>query len=499
MQKINSCVTAAVVLVAGASFALADPPQVGNQQDKDRLATVRWPTTRQKLFTLPESVWMGSLAFSPDGRTLCIQNCLPGKKYQMVVNGKPGRVYDGCGKMEFSANSSGWAYIALDGGRYLWVINGVEQKRYAGLYHVAFSADGKQFSYTAATDKHAVLFHAGKEIKQEGLPFALAISPDGKRVAHHVGNGGKHTVMVDGVIGKPYDGILIDGMVFSPDSKRFAYTAKFRNRRFAVLDGKVSDVTYRGISVPAFSGDSQTMAYLAWGNKGRVRSVINGVEGKLYKSAMDPVFSLTGSTYAYCSQGLDGIARVVVDGKEGPELNSYTKSSLILSADGKRSAYLGAIRPNLYAYIDGKRYEDRSIGPRVGMVFSPDSKRIAFVGRSKSGHSVLVVDGKKMFAFNSIRSPVFSPDSKRVACIAMSNDDHYVWVDGLLGSRILRLPKQAHPVFTGPDTVEILECRGRTYYRTRISLGRQLKLSDDEWPEAESHEQPTDAADGGRN
>jgi hypothetical protein len=70
---------------------------------------------------------------------------------------------------------------------------------------------------------------------------ALVISPDGKRVAYMSKRGDKWRVVVDGLEGKEYDGIMRDSAVFSPDSRRVAYVG-FRG------EGCVPKAVEKGVS-----------------------------------------------------------------------------------------------------------------------------------------------------------------------------------------------------------------------------------------------------------
>jgi hypothetical protein len=96
------------------------------------------------------------------------------------------------------------------------------------------------------------------------------------------------------------------------------------------------------------------------------------------------------------------------------------KTSPVVSHNSKKVAYSAAMRSRWYAFIDGKiiggPYEGFS---PVGLLFSPDSQRVAYV--IKRGRTwIAVVDGQEQEAFFSIapRSWVFSPDSKRFAFLA---------------------------------------------------------------------------------
>ena len=66
-------------------------------------------------------------------------------------------------------------------------------------------------------------------------------------------------VVVDGVEGKQYDGILEGTPIFSPDSQRVAYEAEIGNKQFVVVDGvegKQYDVIVKGSKLIFDSADS---------------------------------------------------------------------------------------------------------------------------------------------------------------------------------------------------------------------------------------------------
>jgi len=50
--------------------------------------------------------------------------------------------------------------------------------------------------------------------------------------------GPKWCVVIDGKEGKPYDGMVIGTLVFSPDSKRVAYGVELGSKQFVVVDEK---------------------------------------------------------------------------------------------------------------------------------------------------------------------------------------------------------------------------------------------------------------------
>ncbi|HOK09764.1 MAG TPA: hypothetical protein PLJ10_08900, partial [Candidatus Hydrogenedens sp.] len=66
---------------------------------------------------------------------------------------------------------------------------------------------------------------------------SLIFSPDSRRVAYSAKRGDKWVVVVDGVEGKEYDGIGAGSLIFSPDSRRVAYSAKRGGKWVVVVDG----------------------------------------------------------------------------------------------------------------------------------------------------------------------------------------------------------------------------------------------------------------------
>ena len=169
------------------------------------------------------------------------------------------------------------------------------------------------------------------------------VSPDGKRVAQLVhrgkaelvGNpqkpsllitspGGKDFVVLDDKPGKEYYSINHVTLLFSPDSRRFAY----RGENGWALD------------------EGSTQVY-----------VIDGIEGKPYDQVKGFIFSPDSKRTAYVATKAKK-ERVVLDGAELREYDGISTAKFSFSADGKRLAY--------EAYFDGKwsRVEERGEGNR---------------------------------------------------------------------------------------------------------------------------------------
>jgi hypothetical protein len=183
--------------------------------------------------------------------------------------------------------------------------------------------------------------------------------------------------------------------------------------------------------------------------------VVDGVEGKeCGPESSDrmvpgeiPPQSLTWSPdsrhfgYSAC---WGGHSRLTVDGHE----ESFEISGLkdfprpYFSPDGSRLAYRGRAAQRCFAVIDGKPHGGRYDG--IGQfVFSPDSRRIAFVAH-RGDRRCIVLDGTERKEYEAIEPLVFSPDSTRLAFAAMWASDSFkpekVQKRGERGKHIVQLP-----------------------------------------------------------
>lgn len=67
-------------------------------------------------------------------------------------------------------------------------------------------------------------------------------------------------MVLDGIKGKEYD--YVGYPIFSPDSKRFTYTAQLEGRTFVVVDGIEGRAYQEGGHYFTFSPDSKHFAYV---------------------------------------------------------------------------------------------------------------------------------------------------------------------------------------------------------------------------------------------
>jgi hypothetical protein len=318
----------------------------------------------------------------------------------------------------------------------------------------AISKDGCHVAFSMRNDGKQVVFidgRAGGEVDCDGIGKG-SFSPDGKRFAYTAWKGSKKCfVVIDGQAGPEYDGIGIvwDELVFSPDSKRLAYAAKKGEKWVVVIDGQES-LVYDNVDtdwgMPLFSPDSKRVGYGA--EKSRKQFVvIDGQAGPEYDEIMQgtPIFSPDSKRVAYEAQKGTGHF-VVVDGQEGPDYDDIGFLSLVFSPDSKRVGYVAQRGEKRLVVIDGQASPEYDyIGWRVlhrdedsmsqpPLVFSPDSKREAYVAW-RGEKQFVVTDGQPGPEYDAIMEgrPIFSPDSKRVAYGSQKGDKQFVVIDGQAG------------------------------------------------------------------
>lgn len=150
----------------------------------------------------------------------------------------------------------------------------------------------------------------------------------------------------------------------------------------------------------------------------------------------------------------------MIDGKKQKPYDGIW--NIAFSPDSKRVGYSAFVKHRRFVVIDGKEgapyqyYASTEAGP----IFSPDSRRIAYVtSEAKSGlmkvfwvRSV-VVDETRHNQYDTINSlPIFSPDSSRVAYIAGLEKKQFVVVDGVPSAPYDHIETQ--PLFS-PDGAHI--------------------------------------------
>jgi len=252
-----------------------------------------------------EEVGVTSPVISPDSQHMAY-HARHGRKWSAFVDGAVvGGPYEAVmeGGVLFSPDSRRLAYGIEDGRAWRVVADGDESEAFTMIVKrsLTFSPDSRKLAYGAIVRERGLLsrrmevgvvvngalgaMYEYVEGKGFGLLGEIVFSPDSQRIAYGVARGGKYSWVIDGVEGRPHDGLIAgwppdgqcvgypdhgkhawrdESLVFSPDSRHFAYAAVDAGAGVVVHDGQ-ERARHAGImNVPIrFSPNSGRIAYAA--------------------------------------------------------------------------------------------------------------------------------------------------------------------------------------------------------------------------------------------
>jgi len=286
--------------------------------------------------------WLQPPVFSANGSSVgYLEVSLPERKMRAVVNGKPGEAFGEYGlSLWFSPDGLRFSYSAREGERCFHVVDGKKGEAFdnTGIDFV-FSPDGKRTAYVGFRGARRFLVVEGAPtVEIEGIvDGTLTFSPDSRRLAYGAARRDRRCYfVVDGKAGPVYDsvgaaiprglspnvtstqngyGLGGSGVVFSPDSSRFAYVADTGGKKVVVVDGKPEDVEMDFlVGGIIFSADSRRLAY-GGRQGGKFFLVVDGKKGADYDALGHFEFSQDGTHIAFVAKKGDQNV-IVVDGKQ---------------------------------------------------------------------------------------------------------------------------------------------------------------------------------------
>ncbi len=322
-------------------------------------------------------------------------------------------------------------------GKYSWIMSGTP----------VLSPDKKRMVYVATRDGSTFAVVDGVEQKAYyDIGRTPIFSPDSKRVAYAAVLEDKWVIVVDGVQGEKCDEIT-EGLTFSSDSRQIAYAAGRDGKQFAVVNG-VEQREYRRVHWVKFSPNGKRLAYEALKSNGKYIIVVDEAEGIEHNRVANHTFSPDSKRIAYIARH-DNKWTVVVDGVQGKE--RYDRiHNIVFSPDSERLAYIGVRNDRDFVGLTGETFRlkrgDQMITVLMdepqgkgqcdriyGLVFSPDSKRLAYAA-IRDGRHFAVVDGIEQEKYDGIGMPAFSPDSKHIVYSAKHEAKWLLVVDGVEGA-----------------------------------------------------------------
>lgn len=218
-----------LLLLIGTLKASASPPSIVG--------------TERYIATLHSGIASQTLRVSPDGERIAYMAKLDDGGEAVFVNDEQSPIYGGIvnDSLSFSPDSKRVAWGALRDGKKIVVVDGREYSAHNGSAEgmPVWRANSKRFAFFAATDHGKIL--AVVDGKAD-LPWdtvvkeSFVFSPDGSRYAYVAKDGDSGRVVVDGKPQPPADNIA--GFSFSPNGQHFAYVAVSKRSMEIVVDGR---------------------------------------------------------------------------------------------------------------------------------------------------------------------------------------------------------------------------------------------------------------------
>jgi len=366
--------------------------------------------------------------FSPNGREVAYiaweEEEGSGAEKFVMLNNKKGESYKDIRDLKFSPDSQHLVYIAEKGGKDFVVLDNKEGKHYDYVHSPRFGPNGDLY-YTARVGegwdlnekrdrvwKGDTFFVINKEEQREGECSYIDFSPNFKHFYCILEKNGKKLFMLDGKLIGSYDSI-VSRIEFSNDDERYAYAAVRGNECFIVLDGEENFVFSREDCAKG-KNDISCISYFA-SEIEELNSFYLSSDGKHFAYIKTEVVEKGRDEWGQSIT--ETTRRVFIDGEE----KSFPGTCVTFSPDGEHFSY--------YNYREGPLVvDDERIGVYGNIIefaFSPNSERFAFLAKNGDRYP-LILDGEKVQDHKYFSSSlVFSSDSKHIAYVVATEDSHY--------------------------------------------------------------------------
>jgi len=385
----------------------------------------------------------------------------------VVVDGKPQKTYAKVAGIVFSGDGKWLAYAASDGTKWFVVVGDRQEPPFPRVGPPIFSGDSKRLAYVALQDdgsRVVVVNRTPGLAWDEIFEGRVVFSPEGDHTAYGARKGQQWHVVVDGQPGPAADFLgAATGIQFSADGGRVGYAAMQGNRWHLVVNG-IDQPAYENVGDLTLHPDEDRFAYAAL-REGKWHVVVDRKEQKPYEAIGEGTlrYSRSGRHLAYAAQQ-GGRWLVVADGQEGKPYDAVAQ--LAFSNNGQRLVYTvksGVAQMVVEVAFGEKgdqRIRDHRVLDRVGpntVVFSPNSQRLGYIGRSGKA-TFVVVDGKRKPRYDMAGYLTFSPDNAHYVYAATRDDKAFTVVDEA---------EAAHhydAIWTPPDSRLVFDTRKRFHY-----------------------------------
>ena len=257
-------------------------------------------------------------------------------------------------------------------------------------------------------------------------------SPDRLHRVEVIEKDKRQQIKMGETLSQPYLGVALKTIVFSEDSRHFAYAAMTDEGWIVITDGEHSR-PWTGIGEVLF-GPKQQLVYVA-SDLGGWHVVVDGVPSVSFEAVMQGslTFSPDGYHLAYVV-AVGNQFRVVIDGKLGFLYESV--AALRFSPDSEQIAYI--VRNGLHQYI---ALDDKLLGPfnQIADFTIGRNGRLGILVRDHDGWRT-VIDGQEGEVFDNLSSIQFSRNGQYA--YAAERDNSWVVIQNSTHSPIYDSVKQ---------------------------------------------------------
>ncbi|MFC1892020.1 electron transfer complex subunit TmcD [Thermodesulfobacteriota bacterium] len=390
---------------------------------------------------------------------------------------------------EFQASPDGEkvsAIVNIDEGEFNICVNGdVYEKTFDKIWNLRFLPDGRTFAFVSEMGEWTVAVDGNPWEGRFGYLWNPLLSNDHSRIAVAVQQDMKYCMAVDGKVwDEMFETITntavskdgtVTAAVVQVEGFKETEIKKFKQGCFtAALNGKTWDSRFVNLWDMSFSDDNQSLA-------AEVRTSLYdytiAVDGTPWDARFSGVWKPeflpgTKSVVAPCKSGSGWT--LYKDGKPLWE-NSFTQCwQQQVSSDGKRIAAI--VAPSFGKWtvaVDGEALPVTFESMVTDLTFSPDSKKIAALGKTGESWKIFTDNEVWSSAFDMAWKPVFSPDSKYIAARVEKNGKQTIVINNKIW------PVQSdivwNPVFSPEgDRVLIRSIEKDTYFRRVINVANLI-------------------------
>ena len=365
-----------------------------------------------------------------------------GEMQRVVVNGVAGTSYPRIiSRLHFTADDR-LVYAVEKDGKPMMVFDDRECGPYDGLKQIRICVSlATAYSISedwTPVDPNAPVIWLGHSWWSSNPSYWSGLALMSRKAGHAAWlakRNGKQIAVLDGVESTPYD--LIGSLTFSPDGRRFAFTAKEGKTWCMVIDG-VAKKRYDSINEEywtkqqaVFSEDGKHLAYRVT-RGGKELLIIDGRETTVDDPAFERLFKRPGQPYSMTGNPLEKITIAVsipISGKAiTPPKEKYpNKKDLLQHPDGREWAFVAEVGDKEIVVIDGK--ESRPYDKILELQAISGNKGLYYIARDGKKQRI-VINGRESKPYDKIENVTVSPDLKRLAYFAGIGKEWVLVVDG---------------------------------------------------------------------